>query len=429
MSVATNQQQRGTAIYVPEQHLLVLLLTKSSYDKYKDFIDLDNLRSTYRELSYIYQTLVSLHDTYNQDLTIGELQAAFFVKYPDSDRVVYDNLFNQLSSIHISEDVGQGILADVRRRKGALKLSESAFKLAQGLIEPSALQETYEECFGGTDDHQPEDTLTMVSDNLEELIEQNYSEQGLRWRLDCLNKSLGSLRVGDFGFIFARPETGKTTFLASECTSFLSHCSRPLVWFNNEEQGHKVMLRIYQAYFGVTTDQLLANPAKYRTAFIEQTQGRFKLFDSATISRRDVETIVQKYQPELVIYDQIDKIKGFTSDRDDLRLGAIYQWARELAKGNHAAIGVCQADGHGEGVRYLTMEHVANAKTSKQAEADFIVGIGRSHKEEDQEIRYLNISKNKLLGDKDSLPELRHGHFEVLIEAHLARYKDIINYA
>ena len=74
------------------------------------------------------------------------------------------------------------------------------------------------------------------------------------------------------------------------------------------------------------------------------------------------------------------------------------------------------------------MEHVANAKTSKQAEADFILGIGKTHEMDAEYVRYLNICKNKLYGDHDSIPELRHGRTEVMIEPQIARYKDIIKY-
>jgi hypothetical protein len=108
--------------------------------------------------------------------------------------------------------------------------------------------------------------------------------------------------------------------------------------------------------------------------------------------------------------------------------GAIYQWARELAKKYAPSIGVCQADGSGEGQKWLTMANVSNAKTSKQAEADFILGVGKTHDEAAEYIRYINISKNKLMGDADSEPALRHGRFEVIIEPEIARYKDVINY-
>jgi len=402
------------------------LLNKELYDKYNSLVDFKHIKDTYRELSFLFETLKVLHEQHNRDFSVDELAASFWVRYPEGDKQVYDHLFKQLSSLSLSPEVGDSILQDVRARKVALKLSELAFKVAQGLATQEELASMWESSQGASQNAVL--PIEETSTDLEFLIDTTYRQQGLRWRLNCLNRALGSLRDGDFGFIFARPETGKTTFLASECTNFIGGASRPVVWFNNEEQGAKVMLRIYQAFFGVTTDQLLANPRRFKQEFLERTNGMLKLYDSGTISRKEVEAIVHRTNPQLVIYDQIDKIKGFANDRDDLRLGSIYQWARELAKGSHAAIGVCQADGHGEGVRYLTMEHVANAKTSKQAEADFIIGIGKTNDRDAQDVRYLNISKNKLLGDTDSNPALRHGSFETIINAQIARYEDVIQY-
>jgi len=155
------------------------------------------------------------------------------------------------------------------------------------------------------------------------------------------------------------------------------------------------------------------------------TGGRIKLYDDASMSSRDVEALCKQLNPALIVVDQLDKIKGFPEDREDLKLGAIYQWGRELAKDYCPIIAVSQADGQGEGVKWLNMGHVANAKTAKQAEADFILGIGKSNDEGMGDVRFLNISKNKLIGDADSLPGLRHGRSEVLIKADIARYSDI----
>ena len=414
---------------IPEKQLIVLLLSKDNYSKYKDLVNLDYIKETYRELSYLYSSLFELHEKFpDNDLTIDELSAYFWVKYPTADKTIYDGMLKSLSELRIAPEVGQGILLEIKTRSEALKLSEKAYKVAQGIETVQDLQSYYAEAFEKVDHTLQADSLTEITTNLEDIVEQSYQGTGLRWRLDCLNKSLGSLRVGDFGFIFARPETGKTTFLASEITEMLGGSEKPIIWFNNEEDGKKVMLRIYQAYFGIELDKLLANTKYFNQKFNEETNGNFKLFDSAIIGKGDVEKIVAKYQPALVVYDQIDKIRGFAADRDDLRLGAIYQWARELAKNSHAAIGVCQADGTAEGVRYLTMEHVANAKTSKQAEADFILGLGKTHDQTQEYVRYINISKNKLFGDKDSIPDLRHGRFELMIEPQVARYKDIIRF-
>lgn len=76
--------------------------------------------------------------------------------------------------------------------------------------------------------------VEYVTDDISEILDETVKKPGLRWRLNCLNKSLGSLRKGDFGFIFARPETGKTTFLSSESTHMatqLSDNDGPILWF------------------------------------------------------------------------------------------------------------------------------------------------------------------------------------------------------
>lgn len=373
---------------------------------------------------------MSLHERLPHSFTLDDLAASFWATYPDSDKNIYGALFDQLYKAEITPDVGLDILNQTILRKKSLKLSELAFQVGQGFKTEQDLTEFWNN-WGKTE--RVETTLPEVDNDLEQLLSNHVYDTGLRWRLDCLNKSMGSLRKGDFGFIFARPETGKTTFLASEITSMLAQgvsgdVTSPIIWLNNEEDGWKVMLRVYCAYFGVSSDVILSNVKKYRDRFRDEVGRNFRLFDSALISRGDVERIVAQLNPSLVVYDQIDKIKGFQNDREDLRLGSIYQWARELAKGGHAAIGVCQADGTAEGVRRLTMEHVANAKTAKQAEADFILGIGRSNDPAQQYARYLTVIKNKLLGDKDSMPDLRHGHFEVLIEPLIARYLDVIKF-
>lgn len=304
-------------------------------------------------------------------------------------------------------------------------LSQEAYKLSTSSNDPSKVFELMKELEHDEDAEagpSPEDI------DLDNLLNAAVRDNGLRWRLDCLNKSLGSLRDGDFGFIFKRPETGGTAFLADNVSYMLDQTDRPIMWVNNEEQNNKVILRIYQAYFGVTLQQLLANTSKYKAAFNDKFKERLLFFGIDQSNRKDIEHLVRQYNPALVVYDQLDKVQGFESDRDDLKLGAIYEWARNLAKVGHAGIGVTQADGTAENTKWLTMQHVANAKTSKQAEADWILGMGKIHAEGAEAIRYLSICKNKLIGDQDSLSHLRHGRFEVLLDQDRMRFKDIVDY-
>lgn len=415
--------------YLPERDLLVLLLQKEHYHNYIDFVDKAYLKDNFKELAYIYSCLDEIHSILPDDVEIAGLQAYFFQKYPDVDKDIYLELFKTLSEEPINPTLGVALLKSIKQRKQALMLSEVAFKFSSGNADYEKVVLAWDSLSEDKADTLEE--FEFVTTSLTSIIHEIFKKPGLRWRLDALNKSLGSLRKGNFGFLFARPEVGKTTFLASEISYMLEQLpddAGPIIWFNNEQVGAEVMLRMYQGYFGVRLEQIKSNPQKYEEEFDKRTRGKFKLVDNATIDKYLVERMCKTLLPSLVVFDQIDKIKGFKDDRKDLELGAIYTWARELAKMYSPVIGVCQAGGSGENVKWLTMDNVDNAKTSKQAEADWILGIGYRHEEGAQFIRYLHLSKNKLPGDDDTIGKLRHGKLEVMIEPEIARFKDIIQY-
>ncbi len=343
------------------------------------------------------------------------------------DKEFYEGVLDALSKQEGSAATARQLLNSLLTRKKLKEISLSAYEAYEGKMELDKFLPLLTS-FEVKQTLETDDEYEFVSDSLSELVDAAVSTPGLRWRLQTLNRMLGSLRKGNFGFVFARPETGKTTFLASEVSfmcSQLDDQAGPIIWLANEEPGANVKLRVYQAWFGITLEQLLANVPHWEQKFIEETKGKIKILDKAIIHRNTVEKLCKKFAPSLLIFDQIDKITGFDNDREDLRLGSIYQWARELAKTYCPVIGICQADGTGEGVKWLTMGHVANAKTAKQAEADWILGIGKQNADGYESIRYLHLSKNKLLGDADTDPHQRHGKCEVFLKPEIARYEDL----
>ncbi len=381
-----------------------------------------------QDLRLIIEALSSFFLRYKRSTTVEELASYFLTLHPGlnkDQRDFYGIIFSNIDESSVSEEVIEELLQTFQKRQALVALAVSAYEASEGRKEVREVTNLAEQ-IGSTEQVLQSET-TYVTDDLQELHTKTISAPGLRWRLKSLNTSIGSLRKGDFGFIFARPETGKTTFLASECSFMASQAASPVLWFNNEEQGEKVMLRCYQAALGATLEQLFSSISKATEQFKKYTNGNLRIVDRPTISKQEVESICQSVQPSLIVFDQIDKIGGFKADRDDLVLGAIYQWARELAKTYCPVMGICQADGTAEGVKWLTMSHVANAKTSKQAEADWILGIGRSNDAGYEAVRHFNISKNKLIGDKDSIPSRRHDKWDVLLEPEQARYRDIID--
>jgi len=402
-------------------NILYSLLNREIYSKYKDSL-YNIIKKDNKELYLLYKYITELHDKYSRDITFEEFSLYTLSRVPEKDREVFSDLLHKIQQDGPS-DIVQDIFVEMHNKHVAYNLALKALEASEGRF-------SFEELRGYTQEHLNAATplagpsMEHVTHDLDALLNGTIKTQGLRWRLTAMNQMLGSLRKGNFGFIFARPETGKTTFLASEISHFAQQTKRPILWFNNEEDGAAVELRVYQATLGCTLTELRAFPEESTAKFIELGGTNIKLFDSASIHRRQVEELCAIYDPALIVFDQLDKVKGFVGDREDLRLGGIYVWARELAKQYCPVIAVSQADVSGEGKKWLNMENVANAKTAKQAEADWILGIGCTFQDSEQYDRFLHLSKNKLIGDTDTIPELRHGKMTVRIVPELARYSD-----
>jgi replicative DNA helicase len=417
-------------ILSPNSAVLTLLIKdKKLYEEYISYV---NLNKEDKELGNIYKVLALLFKYERESYTLDELETFFYGQYPNmkaSDIETYQNIFKNIRSFDISEDMLYDLLAQSKARAQATDIGMMAFDIAEGKKSPSDLVALIEAFQGMTQELPAEDVSEeLYQSDFATLIAIHVNAHGLRWRLKTLNRILGSLRIGNFGFLFARPETGKTTFLASEVTHMAEQLTteHPAIWFNNEEKKEAVWLRIMQGALGVTKDEFLKDPEGCDIRFKSILGGKLFLVDGSDITKEKVERICKAMNPGLMVFDQLDKISGVSkNDREDLRLGAIYIWARGLAKQYCPVIAVCQADGTGEGVKWLNMGHVSSAKTSKQAEADWILGIGKTHAEGEAYVRYLNVSKNKLTGDADSEEALRHGRKAVLIRPEFARYEDV----
>jgi replicative DNA helicase len=408
---------------LPVNPLLGLIKHLLNTDTYNQFRIYLNQKELTPQLKQILFGLDELHLKYQRNLTLDELKFYCVSKHQDVPELL--GIFESIEAINIQEDLAKDLLLQYKQRNIAHNIALLAIDVNEGRKEFDSLLSTLNENADLAGSVTEE--YDFVTDNLEELYNETIKQVGLRWRLQTLNRMLGSLRPGDFGFIFARPETGKTTFLASEITFFAEQLKEedgPILWINNEENGKKVKLRLFQASLGIPLPALISNLAENQKIYDYKTHGKIKLFDKAIVSKSDIEVLCKRFKPSLVVIDQIDKICGFDGDREDLKLGAIYTWAREIAKTYCPVIGVTQADGTAEGKKWLTMDNVSNAKTAKQSEADWILGIGSTHAEGFEFVRHLHLSKNKLSGDTDTDPELRHGKQDVLIEPQIARYRD-----
>jgi replicative DNA helicase len=412
--------------------LLKLFLNKDYFTKYSKIINLDYFKNNNKELFKIFLTLFELHKTSEDSLTTNDLALAFYTNYPltkDDERVIIDATLEQVDNVEVDEERALEYLNKHNIQTVSTQIAIKALEVSQGKADIETVRELLDS-LEVVEETEPEELF--VTHSLEELVNANVLQEGLRWSLKTLNKTIGSLRKGNFGFVFARPETGKTTFLASEITGMARQAKErglgPVVWLGNEEPMGDVMLRCYQAAFEVTTQELYTNLPYYEEHYAETIGTHLKLLDKPEYGKADIERVLKEYQPSLIVFDQIDNIRWVDGERFDLKMKAIYTWARNLAKIYGPVIGICQAGGTGEGKKWLTMNDVDSSHTAKQSTADFILGIGKTNTEGEEYQRFFSISKNKLGRDMDCLPDLRHARLPVTILPDIAKYRDAIEW-
>jgi replicative DNA helicase len=266
-------------------------------------------------------------------------------------------------------------------------------------------------------------------------IADRISSSGYEWRLDALNRSLGPLRTGNFVIVAARVEVGKTTFLASEVSYIAQQLpkDRPVVWVNNEEESSVVFFRIVQAALGIESKEMIADSkaamAAY-TALMGGDKNKIRVTKD-TNHVRDLETLFREVNPGLIIFDQLDKVGGFKeAEREDITLGKIYKWARELARTYGPVIAASQLSATAVDLKdppFIGMDALRGSKTDKPGEADAVITLGK-YKEpqtpEEEMIRTINVPKNKLPGGGSKQMESeRHGQYFVTIDPIRARFE------
>ena len=344
---------------------------------------------------------------------------------------LYSAIFTKMDSFEPTE-TDEEIMNALVMREYAARIAESAGNIADGvkgeLLDIDMLMSEYRV---HADIVSKTDSMFVTEDIDEIMTAVIPSKECLRWRLKELNISLGPLRVGDFITLGARPDSGKTTMLASEVSNMaaqLKHQDKTVYWFCNEESGKRVKFRIMQAALGIKTKDFVSDIEKYYAAYLATVGGeRIKLIHSASMSCYDVETVVKNRDDVgLIVFDQLHKFQGVVGGKDTNEVGKqglLFAWARGIAE-YAPVINVHQVKGTGEGVMYPEMDQLYGSTTIIQGECDAIVMLGRPHDPEfSDNTRGLYAPKNKLVGELTSDGRYRNAQFEIEIQPDLARFK------
>ena len=401
-----------------EAIILKYLWNKDNFIRYYPHLEKLTLEP---ELQKLFNLLPMLHEG-DGDATLNEMKILFDLEYPSiKDPQIYASIFKQLEKADIS-DVVCGKLVDKLIYKD---INNRIIQACMPVLSDSDGNDTLAEVRELLDGYEQmlmpdaEEDI-FVTDDLEYLLEKKIRGEGIKWRLAGLNKDIGDLRGGKLGHVFARPDTGKTTFLISEMSFWAPQLEQNEIgiWVNNEEDGEVLKLRWYSAITGWPIAAINAQPQRAVQFYNKQAGSRIKLFDRSA-SDRDLESLIKRYKPRFMVIDQGDKVKSYTHDKmsETARLGSLYAGYREWAKKYGLDIlTVGQAHADAERKKWLLKSWMNNSKTEKPGELDYAIGIGVNETDNDLDRRrYFHICKNK---------QGPHGSFTAMIDPEKARYFD-----
>lgn len=414
-------------INIEEVSLIIFLLNRDNHNKYASYISKMPLE---KETKTFTKLVASYYDEHPevQGIDVENLMVYFTVKHPVlKRRTTYQEYLSRFGKVKVDNELLKKNFNIILEKYFAAEIV--------GLLTDVLSGEAYDIMDYVKDKLEEFDTVKNKIDNLESvfvesnlasLLEEEVTTPGISWRLNCLNKDLGSLRGGTLGHVFARVDTGKTSFLASEATYMASQLKddETIVWFNNEEKGTKVQLRVYQSALNCSKQQLVDYEADAEAEFKRLCCDRIKIYDSFSISIDDIDHYIKECNARIVIIDQGDKIK-FSGDKEYSlveRLKMLYGKFRELAKKHNCdIITVGQAAALAEGKKWLQTDFMDNSKTGKPGELDYAIGIGRVYQDEntpDDTMRYISLCKNKMHTGV-------HGRYDVYFDGSRARYQDV----
>ena len=373
----------------------------------------------------VYETIVQAQEKYNQDISTSDITALWTTNHPVATPAEHDSFMETMVSVNnqdaVTQCIAKDVISNLWRKETGRDINNLGIEIAEGHTEAmTKLKGLLERT---SDDYLPDDYGEPTTDNLHELLAQTSNSARWKFNINQLSRHVYGLGPSEFMIIFARPECGKSALAVSLCAAPNGFCQQgaKVLYLGNEETTRRTKLRAIQSFTGMTLQNIQTDPELANSRYLA-IRDRLIMKDAQEWDMTMLDGYVARIKPDVLIIDQLDKINipgQFGTTHEKLR--ELYRQARELAKrhGECGLIAISQASAEAEGRVRLDYSMMENSKTGKAAEADLIVGVGKSSGEDDDgpdPTRFLQISKNKLTG--------WHGQIICNLQADITRYVD-----
>lgn len=247
--------------------------------------------------------------------------------------------------------------------------------------------------------------LKPIRKDIGTILAEQDDDNGLTLPLKHLNVTVAPLKEGDFVTVGAQNNTGKTALAVQMAVHFAQQLppDAKILYLNNEGIGDHIILR---------TRQIALDLGKYslETAFksgipveedyckaINGDSYKIEVIDVHGINVSQVQGLLRRHKPAVVIYDMLDAVHGFGGGGMDVdRYKQLYAWCRAQCANpeyRHIGVALTQVSHDGHEHRYVPKHALEGSKVAKQSQTDVLIMVGME--EDKPNLRFIHTPRCK----------------------------------
>lgn len=377
-----------------EQRILSALLDDKT--AYNSIIALRSEQDFSEQGWLLVQEIDSFYDTDPQATKVDRniIKDRIIRKFPKAAKIL-NTVIDDLQPVSVANTVEEY----VELKKQALE-----HMIADKMLAGEDYSDLLEKLIAVTVVEELDNDTTFIEESLDSILEVLSPEKLIKVAPKSLNDRLdGGLVPGSQVAIYAPTEVGKSMISINLACGFLRD-GRRVLYCGNEDPSKAMLLRFFSNLSNMTKKEIIENRGRATKAAYDNGYRNLIFKELTPGSLREIRSLVEKYEPDVVFVDQMANMECRSSSKVE-KNEILAVGLRAIAKKyDVVTVIIHQASDDAYGRNILEKNHMYYSNVGVQGQMDVMIGIGMDASYEQQNLRMLCLTKNKLSGNHDHFP-------------------------
>lgn len=211
----------------------------------------------------------------------------------------------------------------------------------------------------------------------------------------------GGALPGHHVLVFGRTEVGKSCFAINAAGNFI-RAGKRVLYVGNEDEINVLKTRLRLNLLNRSQQWIDSHPIKASRLLAEATGNRLTMVKATPGSISEVEDLVAKHTPSVLVVDQIRNLSGPEDGMTQRMEGNAIRFRSLLGRHHLIGLSVTQAGDrsmshNADSPIYLSTGDVDSSRVGLPGTVDLMIGIGGNRDMLAKGLRALSLCKNKLM--------------------------------